>query len=162
MAIAQAHAHRCARLYRRLAPQLRRILQANLRAPAWVVDDACQVAWMALLSAPAPVAEPQVLSWLATTARREALVMLRREAIEVPVADAAPAAADGGGIDPARVSEFWECLGQIRRLPPRQQRMVWMRGLGFRYDEIASATGDSLRTVQRQMTVARGRLDSVA
>ena len=49
-------------------------------------------------------------------------------------------------------------LEAISELPGRQQRLVWLHGLGFSYDEIAAHTGDSSRTVERQLLRAKGRL----
>jgi RNA polymerase sigma factor (sigma-70 family) len=150
-----------ANLYPRLAPKLRRIVGANLEAPDCVVEDACQIAWTALLDEPPLVDESHVLSWLATTARREALLMLRRSAIELRVIEGGAPTAEADAEDPQRSAEFWERLGQVRRLPRRQQRIVWMRCLGFRYAEIAQETGETLRSVERQLADARSKLAAV-
>jgi RNA polymerase sigma factor (sigma-70 family) len=149
-------------LYPRLAPQLRRILRANLQVPEWVLEDACQMAWTALLSSPAPVDGPRVLSWLATTARREVLSMLRRSEAELLLIDPEHVTAELDASDPQQAVEFWERLGQVRRLSRRQQRIVWMQGLGFRYEEIAAETGETVRSVERQLAAARRHLGSAA
>jgi DNA-directed RNA polymerase specialized sigma24 family protein len=60
--------------------------------------------------------------------------------------------------DPHRALELRERLAEIRRLPARQQRLVMLQGFGYEYEEIAAATGDSRRTVMRQLTRARQRL----
>jgi RNA polymerase sigma factor (sigma-70 family) len=127
-----------------------------------VLEDACQAAWTALLASTTPVDGPSVLSWLATTARREALLILRRSEAELTLLADQPRTAELDTADPQRAAEFWERLGQVRRLSRRQQQIVWMQGMGFRYEEIAAETGETRRTVERQLRVARRRLSSAA
>jgi RNA polymerase sigma factor (sigma-70 family) len=150
-------------LYTELAPQLRRILGTNVQAPDWLLDDACQMAWEALLVQSEPVDPAHALGWLATTARRRALRLLKRSAVELCL-DASGHAEPIFGVspDPAQAAEFWERLGQVRRLSRRQQRIVWMQSLGFDYAEIAAETGETRRSVERQLMTARRRLNAVA
>jgi RNA polymerase sigma factor (sigma-70 family) len=155
--------HELGQVYADLAPQLRRILGMNLQAPEWVLDDACQMAWEALLHRPGCVDAEHLLGWLATTARREALGLLKRSKAEICLD--ASGHADvifGVGPDPQQSAEFWERLGQVRRLSRRQQRIVWMQSLGFGYAEIAAETGETRRSVERQLLSARRRLKAVA
>ncbi|MBO0768350.1 MAG: sigma-70 family RNA polymerase sigma factor, partial [Solirubrobacterales bacterium] len=146
------------------SPRLRHLLGRNVVAPEWVIEDACQAAWAGLLAAERPVAREHVLGWLATTARREVFLILRRADRELPLDDGPgdagvlSGAAQAWDFDPQRAAEFAERLGEVRRLPSRQQRLVWMRGLGFGYPEIQAETGDSVRTISRQLTAARRRL----
>jgi RNA polymerase sigma factor (sigma-70 family) len=150
-------------LYAELAPQLRRILGMNLQAPEWLLDDACQMAWEALLRRPGRVQAGHALGWLATTARREALGLLKRSRAEVCLdASGHSEVTFGQAPDPQQAAEFWERLGQVRRLSRRQQRIVWMQSLGFGYEEIAAATGETRRSVERQLLSARRRLRAVA
>ena len=146
------------RLYPEVAPQLRRVLGSHLRAPDWVLEDACQIAWEALLMRRDSVDRSRLLSWLATTARREALALMRRPATDLAVEEGALDGMAAHRGDPQETAEFWERLGGIRRLPRRQQRIVWMHGMGFAYEEIAAATGESMRAVERQLSGARRRL----
>src|SRR3954449_6423874 len=44
------------------------------------------------------------------------------------------------------------------RLRPRQRRLLTMQAAGLTYGEIAAATGDSLRTVDRQLVRSRAAL----
>lgn len=150
-------------LYAELAPQLRRILGTNLQAPDCLLDDACQMAWEALLARSERVDRAHVLGWLATTARREALGLLRRAQAELCL-DASGHAEVIFGVDPGpqQAAEFWERMGQVRRLSRRQQRIVWMQSLGFEYDEIAAQTGESRRSVERQLLHARRTLRAAA
>ena len=48
----------------------------------------------------------------------------------------------------------------IGHLPPRQQRLVWLQGLGLTYEEMAGYTGASTRTVERQLLRAKRTLRS--
>ena len=149
-------------LYSDLHPQLVRIVAGNLEAPEWLVEDACQTAWGTLLISRPDLAPGTELGWLATTATRLALRLLRREQRTEPLPDLPP---------PARLDDYRstmpgpeqalamrERLAEVRRLPVRQQRIVMLRGFGYEYQEIAAVTGDSRRTVARQLTRARQRL----
>ncbi|MDQ6779286.1 MAG: sigma-70 family RNA polymerase sigma factor [Actinomycetota bacterium] len=153
-------------LYRLLAPRLRQIVRANVRANETVIEDACQVAWSQLLRYSEQVRRDTVLSWLATTAVREALKQLRRDRREVSLdaelerSGELPGASGAPG--PAEVVELRDRLGEVRRLPERQQRLVWMHAAGLTYVEIADRTGDTLRTVERQLLRAKGRLEREA
>jgi len=147
-------------LYRELQPQLVRILASNLLAPEWVIDDACQTAWSSLLERRASVVPGGELGWLSTTATRIALRLLRRErATESYEALPAPVTlADFRTPELGHRLELRDRLAEIRRLPVRQQRLVMLHGLGYEYGEIAAVTGESRRTVARQLTRARQRL----
>jgi RNA polymerase sigma factor (sigma-70 family) len=158
-------ARRLEALYADLQPQLMRILVSNLQAPEWLLDEACQAAWGSLLCHAAPPITGGELAWLSTTATRAALRLLRRERLteshdELP----APVRLDDHRVeaDPHRTVELRERLAEIRRLPVRQQRVVMLQGFGYEYEEIAAATGDSRRTVMRQLTRARQRLAALA
>ena len=63
---------------------------------------------------------------------------------------------------PSRALELRERLAEIRRLPVRQQRVVMLHGFGYEYEEIAAVTGETRRTVARQLTRARQRLARLA
>jgi RNA polymerase sigma factor (sigma-70 family) len=153
-------------LYRRLAPRLRQIVRTNVRAPEPVVEDACQIAWSRLIRDSERVRREAALSWLATTAVREASKLSRRDRRELSL-DAElertgelpfPSSAPG----PAEVVELRERLGEVRQLPERQQRLVWMHAAGLTYVEMADRTGDSRRTVERQLLRAKGKLEREA
>lgn len=144
-------------LYRDLQPRLAGILAANLQAPEWVIEDACQTAWSSLIEHRRSVIPGSELGWLATTATRVALRLLRREPLTSRAALPAPVAlADFRA--PERQLEVRERLAEIRRLPVRQQRVVLLHGFGYEYGEIAAVTGETRRTVARQLTRARQRL----
>jgi RNA polymerase sigma factor (sigma-70 family) len=145
------------RIYPVLAPQLERVLTRHLGAPAGVVEEACQRAWGRLITHRTEVDPERALSWLATTARREAVEAMRDSARHLSLDEVLeqPAAA---ACDPARIVELRDRLAAIAQLPERQRRLVWLRGLGYGAAEITARTGDSTRTVERQLVSARRRL----
>ncbi len=149
-------------LYAELHLQLVRIVAGNLEAPEWVIEDACQTAWGTLLISRPELAPGTELGWLVTTATRLALRLLRRERRTEPWAELpAPARLDDYRTTtpgPEQVLAARERLAEVRRLPMRQQRIVMLRGFGYEYEEIAAVTGESRRTVARQLTRARQRL----
>ncbi len=153
-------------LYSELQPQLVRILLSNLQAPDCVIEDACQTAWGSLLIGRPELQPGSELGWLATTATRVALRLLRRERRDAPVAELPePTSLDAYRSvtpDPQRTLEVRERIAEVRRLPVRQQRIVMLHGFGYEYEEIAAVTGDTRRTVARQLARARQRLAKLA
>jgi RNA polymerase sigma factor (sigma-70 family) len=149
--------------YRRLARPVQRMVGRAVRAPQAVIEEACQTAWSRLLSADPPVAVEARLVWLTTTATREAARAARRQRWELPLhasdrRSAAVIQLSARPPGPEEVLELRDQLAEVRRLPVRQQRMVWLQGLGYGYAEIAEHTGDSRRTVERQLLRARRTL----
>ncbi len=53
-------------------------------------------------------------------------------------------------------------LETIGRLPERQQRLMWLQGLGLSYTEMAEHEGATPRTVERQLMRAKKRLREAA
>jgi RNA polymerase sigma factor (sigma-70 family) len=147
------------RLYGALAGQLERIVRAEVWDCDSVVEDACQTAWIQLLGHVGRVRSSSALSWLATTAIHEARKQLRRADRDMPLEEvAAPAGAPG----PEESLELRERLASLGRLPARQQRMLWLRGLGLSYADIAVSTGCTLRTVERQVLRAQRTMRAAA
>lgn len=141
-----------------LEPRLHRIVARNVRAPEPLIEDACQIAWSRWVTHRDRVDPGSLLSWLVTTATREALRLLRSEARQVPFGEE-----PGGQVvdlpvrvpGPEQVVEFRERLAEVRRLPVPQQTALWMHGLGYDYREIAVRTGATRRTVERNLLRAR-------
>jgi RNA polymerase sigma factor (sigma-70 family) len=131
-----------------------------------VIEDACQFAWSRLIDHRSRVRRDTALGWLATTAVREAFKLLRRQRREIPF-DAL--AEDAGLTSPApavtsleELVEQRERLRTIASLPERQQRLVWLQGLGLSYTEMAGYTGATPRTVERQLLRAKRALRTAA
>ena len=147
-----------AELYRELSGRLEQIVRFDVRAPESVVEEACQFAWGRLMDHRHRVRRESALSWLARTAVREALKLRRREGRCVSL----EVALDGEQVSdvptvagPDELFERRERLRSIRRLPQRQQHVLWLHALGLSYNEIARHTGYTTRTVERQLLRAR-------
>ena len=143
--------------------RLHGLVARNIDAPPDVIEEACQIAWSRLHACGG---EPQsAFGWLATTAQRETLRLLRQRDRDLRLDDPEHGAAiiqlPARTSSPDRLTEFRERLAEIHQLPVRQQRMVWLQGFGYGYEEIAEVTGDSRRTVERQLTRAHQRLRAV-
>jgi RNA polymerase sigma factor (sigma-70 family) len=145
-------------LYGLLSGRLEQIVRHDVRGADAVIDDACQIAWFRLVAHASRVNADSVLSWLATTAVREALRQLRRAGRELSL-DAAPGTLPwSASPEPYELVEYRERLRTLGRLPQRQRQMLWLQGTGFSYREIASATGCTTRTVERQLLRAKRAL----
>ncbi len=153
-------------LYAALSGPLERIVRLDVRAPDPVIEDACQFAWSRLVFHAGRVRGEAALSWLAKTAVHEAFKLIRREGRELSL-DAVlehptrPAACSSGP-SPHELAELMEQLESIRGLPERQQRLLWMQGLGLSYEEMAASTGCTRRTVERQLLRAKHRIRASA
>jgi RNA polymerase sigma factor (sigma-70 family) len=155
-------AHDIGELYRSLAGPLQELVRLDVRAPAPVIEDACQFAWGRLVHRRDDVRRETALPWLVRTAVHEAFKLLVRErrcqsldaAIEL-AGEAAPVF-HSPGVD--ELIENRERLGALQELPERQQRLVWLHALGLSYAEIAQHTGYTGRTVERQLLRARRAL----
>lgn len=149
-------------LYAELAPQLERIVIANVRASRTLLEEACQTAWTRLVAERDSLTSGTELGWLATTATREALRLVRRQRRDLSLEQEHE---ENGELlefvfapGPERVVEMRERLAEVRQLPLRQQRLVMLQGFGYRYSEISAVTGDSCRTIDRQLVRARRKL----
>ena len=164
MAPSEPHEPSLSVLFAQLSPELHRIVGANIRADPALLEEACQTAWTALVANRDALRPGTELGWLATTATREALNLARAARRELSLDEDAAA---GGELrelvatpGPHQLVEVRERLAEVLRLPERQRRLVMLHGFGYRYEEIALATGESRRTVERQLLRARRRLVS--
>lgn len=150
-------------LYAIHARRLRRIVGSAVGAPEAVIDDACQIAWTRLIPRAAAIRSEATLSWLVTTASREAIKLTRRAERELSLEALLDADAE---LPPSGAAEdlvaLRERLGSVRGLPVRQQQLVWLAGLGFSYREMAEQTQASRRTVERQLLRAKQALRAAA
>jgi RNA polymerase sigma factor (sigma-70 family) len=149
-------------LYAELAPQLQRIVSANVRASSTLVEEACQIAWTGLVAERDQLIPGTEIGWLATTATREALRLARTQRRDLSLEQEQEQ--EGELVElvfepgPERAVELRERLAEVRQLPVRQQRLVMLQGFGYRYEEISEVTGDSCRTIDRQLVRARRKL----
>jgi RNA polymerase sigma factor (sigma-70 family) len=146
-------------LYGQLSKRLERIVRRDVRAPDPVIEDACQFAWVTLVSHRDRVRRATTLPWLVKTAQHEAFKLVRRDgrdhSLEATLETAGDAPLRLTAPDPQELAVAHERLGQLERLPARQQRLMWLQGFGLSYAEMARQTGDTTRTVERQVLRAR-------
>lgn len=158
-----------AEMYPVFSRRLERIVAIEVHAPEAVIEEACQVAWSRLAQHAHAVARDKAPSWLITTARREVLRSLARagrecslEAVLEERGDGAAAPrtwAQPGVVELVEQRERLRCVGE---LPRRQQRVLMLHAVGYSYAEISAVTGDSARTVERQLLRARGGVRALA
>ncbi|HET7051701.1 MAG TPA: sigma-70 family RNA polymerase sigma factor [Solirubrobacteraceae bacterium] len=148
-----------AQLYGQLSKRLERIVRRDVRAPDPVIEDACQFAWVTLVSHRDRVRQATTLPWLVKTAQHEAFKLVRRDGRDHSLEATLEQAGDGkmrlSAPDPEELAVAHDRLGQLERLPARQQRLMWLQGFGLSYAEMARHTGDTTRTVERQLLRAR-------
>jgi RNA polymerase sigma factor (sigma-70 family) len=155
-----------AELYALHARRLERIVRVDVRAPQPVIEDACQFAWTRLLFHADRIRRDTAIAWLTRTAVRHAFKLVGRECRELsldrvleeesgpPDCLLAPA--------PDEIVEQRQRLAELRSLPERQQRLVWLHGLGLNYVEMAAREGCTVRTVERQLLRAKRKVRTVA
>jgi len=149
-------------LYGSLAGRLEQIVRLDVRASDAVIEDACQFAWYRLLHHSHRVHRETVMAWLARTAVHEAFKLMRRGRRELSL-DAAledreePSWATAPAT-PQQLLEYRERIRELRRLPERQQRVVWLHAFGLSYSEMAAHEECTRRTVDRQLLRARAAL----
>jgi RNA polymerase sigma factor (sigma-70 family) len=151
-----------AELYARSAALVRGQVCSEVTAPEAVIDDACQFAWIRLLHHRHRVARDRAVSWLITTALHEVFKLVQRDGRDLSLEQlleetgdlrinrTVPAPEEAVG---ARVR-----LELLQALPERQERLIWLKGLGFDYPEMATEAGMTRRTVERQLMKARRNL----
>jgi RNA polymerase sigma factor (sigma-70 family) len=153
-----------AELFAEQGVRVRRLVHTCVRAPEPLIEDACQLAWIRLVLCRERVRRETATAWLVKTAVHEAFKLMRRDRrdLSLDALDEVPRGAAAGSA-PELLDELVEQrarLESIRILPERQQRLVWLHGLGMTYTEMAGQTGTTRRTVERQLLRARRTLVS--
>ncbi len=150
-------------IYASSAARVRRLVRHNVRAPEPVIEDACQTAWVRLVRDRGRVRPETAVAWLVTTAVREAIKLTQRARREVFLEDLLDDAGELQELDgrPAtdEVVEYRLRLESLCLLTDRQQRFVWLQALGWSYAEMATMTGATPRTIDRQLLRARRTLE---
>jgi DNA-directed RNA polymerase specialized sigma24 family protein len=157
-----------ASLYLQHAVALRRHVRGAVRAPRHIVEDACHHAWVQLVRYRDQVDPDTAHGWLGATAVREAIrlwgVWSREVSFEMELENQGDAllAHVPAAATPDEIVHRHDQLAEIRALPQRQQRMVWLRGLGLSPLELADHEHCTLRTVDRLLCRARQQLRAQA
>ncbi len=152
-----------ATLYAAHSARLRRIVKSGVRTQEAVIEDACQAAWSRLIPRVSTVNPEARLSWLVTTASREAIKLTRRAERDVSLEVLGAAEVELPVVAGPEETVAWrERLHGVGALPVRQQQLVWLAGLGLNYEEMADYTRSSRRTVERQLLRAKHALRDAA
>lgn len=141
-----------AQLYEHYARRLEQVVGSQVHSSHFVVEEACANAWMILLRC--QPARQTAWAWLKVVAIREAwrLDRQQRRALPIDLLESEPV--NEGGVHER--AEFHAELARLNHdLDARKRRILWLSVIGFTYVEIAEITGDSLRTVERQLLRAR-------
>ena len=167
-ALREAPEDRCdvSELYASFSERLERIVGTDVRAPRPVIEDACQFAWGRLWRKRDHIRREAALPWLITTAIHEALRLVRGQdgllSLEQAIEESGDKAAPAHTLTAVDVLELRTRLQAMASLSPRQQRLLWLHGLGFSYAEIAMRTGSTTRTVERQLLRGKRTLRRLA
>lgn len=152
-----------AQLFSAYAQRLQREVRRVVRTTPENVEDACAFAFLQLLRFQPDRAG--AYTWLTTTAVREAIKLDRRGRRTMPLEyDGGydewmlepPAPTDTVGLR-LEVLAARQAI-DAAALSSRQRRLLALQVLGLSYDEIAAQTGDTLRTIERQLEQARTKL----
>lgn len=150
------HSERIAALYQAEADHLLNVVNRNISGTdRALVEDACAFAWAQLVRRPdVDPADPRTLTWLIVVATHEGWRLARRQTaghqdfeFDAPALTGVEDSAEARG-----------ALGLIARLPGRQRQIAALAASGLSREEIAETTGDTLRTVDRQLYRARAKL----
>lgn len=151
-----------ARLYETHSSELLRALGRVVRTDRPVIEDACSFAWTQLLTHHGvSLDDARVGGWLLRVAQREAWRLdAQRRRTGGPIPDTIP---DPTSHERQRhhihAAHAIQC---VKALPPRQARMVLLQLAGHSHRDIAHITGDTQRTVERQLLRATATLRASA
>jgi DNA-binding NarL/FixJ family response regulator len=158
---AAAHYGEETQLFERHAAALRVTVVRAVRTSSANVEDACAFAWLQLLRCQS--AREHAFSWLCTTAIREAVKLDRRGKRTASLeGDELPSLVDHRHDLDRRIDVLFarEAI-TAARLRPRESRLVGLRVCGYDRSSMAELTGESKRTVDRQLGRAQRKLAAV-
>ena len=147
--------------------RLRRAVRHAVHGPDTLVEDACQTAWLILLRVQPERAT--VFGWLVAVATHEAWRLSAADRRGCPLTRPDDTQLDGltrahHEPDPAhtalaRLHARMRLRAVGEALTERQRRLIALQAIGCSYAELAALTGDTPRTVDRQLARAKRRLD---
>ena len=148
-------------LFARYHQLLRRTVRAVVNTSDENVEDACMFAWTKFLSWELEHTDV-AYSWLTTVAIREAVKLDRCSRRTYPLVTEEGDVIDV--VDPKDQLQLTRLLAEVgdvvraAGLSPRQTHILGLQVLGLGYDEIAAQTGDTKRTIERQIVHTRRKL----
>ena len=138
------------------ADDLLKVVRRSLHGPDAMVEDACSHAWCQLLQNDHVVLDHHGFAWLYCVALREGY-RLSAKARRRP--RTGPLVSD---------ADVWEAVEQrldhkeraelVRGMRPRRREILVLQAAGLSYTEIARATNNSVRTIDRQLRLSRAEL----
>jgi DNA-directed RNA polymerase specialized sigma24 family protein len=147
-------------LYRRHHDRLLCAVTCAVNAPAALVEDACQTAWLILLRRQPDRAT--VFGWLRTVAVREAYRLSREERRECSLEGLAPSGAWEALVGAAplldEAVEARRALEVLAALPPGERADLALFIAGVGYAEIARRDARSVNNVNKHLSRARARI----
>ena len=149
-------------LYARSEGDVRGYVRSGVQAPEAVIEDACQFAWCRLLRHRERVSPDGAVAWVVTTAVHEAVKLNRRACRDLSL-EALMDATDDLQLSRTAPSAHDALAPRLRlelidSLPERRRRLLWLQAVGFTYPEIAMRAGETVRSVERQLTKGRAGL----
>lgn len=144
-------------LFRRYHRKLERSVARVVNTTGPIIEDACSFAWLQLIRT-GPARGDTLFAWLRAVACREAIRLDQRFRGSVLMGDDTLDHVVDAGLEPDLAIEARDALSAVHDLPPRQRQLVALQAAGFSYEEAAVITGDSIRTVQRQLMRAKRAL----
>jgi RNA polymerase sigma factor (sigma-70 family) len=141
--------------------------------PIATIEDACQTAWEKLSRRPDVDLRRTGRGWLVTVAVHEAFEHYRRERVETPAGSFR--APDAESVGPGELREpaaddrdvaaqvadnllHARRLSDLRTIKIQDRQALYLKGLGFRYHEIAALLSITYTAVNRRITEGRRRL----
>jgi RNA polymerase sigma factor (sigma-70 family) len=165
--------HQVSAFFAANADRLLRAVGQRVNAPHALIEDACSIAWTILLRRPDVDLANGGLSWLVTVAQSEAWRLSRDHHQEHPVgAFLSPERGDHpAGELPEPPDDARDVADQViahielcqrktamQGLKPREREALYLRGLGYSYQEIMQITGATYTAVNRRITEGRATL----
>jgi DNA-directed RNA polymerase specialized sigma24 family protein len=160
-----------AELYRRYHRALQRAVARAVTAPPELIEDACQIAWTAMLRYQPTRAT--LFIWLRVVAIREASRQRARAHAETPAGhfhtphpgELAPGEHPEPPADTPDIADQVAARIQhaqrrhdLATLKPNDRHALYLQGLGYRYQEIMHITDASYTAVNRRITEGRRAL----
>src|SRR4051812_42174733 len=128
-------------------------LQGRFGISREMAEDAVAFAWMQLIRS--EPAHENVVGWLYTVAKHEALALIRAASRELAVEEPHPGHSAPA---PAHILKTRKALALIDQLKPQQRTVLRLRMAGLTYQEICRRTGHTYTWVNRHITEGRRAL----
>lgn len=137
------------------------VLRRRVNASEALIEDAISMTWVIFLRAQ-PERTPTLFGWLVIVAEREAWRLCKRSRSTIAIDELECLDMPHAPVVEAVVDARDRLDRGARAMTARQRQIVGLKAAGYRYDEIAQFTGDSVRTVERQLLRGRARARAAA